>query len=183
MNNKYFNKTPEGTKSAIMTAMATMITIMGKTNERVSKMHSCEIKSPSIKATFSHQSYFRTEAIQHIGTAISFYSHDEREKIYYNRALDILCINKIHKWMQECSNLRTMPFSERLFTTILADTVLMSVSGMLVQFCDYNQSEDGINFQPSLAIQQICKDTAIFAGISMDIINKVLHHLPSSVHM
>jgi len=87
MNNKYFDKTPGGTKSAVMTAMAAMITVMGKTNETVSKMHSCEIKSPIIKATFSRQSYFRTEAIQHIGTAISFYSHDEREKMYYDRAL------------------------------------------------------------------------------------------------
>jgi len=183
MNNKYFDKTPGGTKSAVMTAMAAMITVMGKTNETVSKMHSCEIKSPIIKATFSRQSYFRTEAIQHIGTAISFYSHDEREKMYYDRALDIPCINEIHNWMHECSDPKTMPFGERLFATILADTVLMSVSCMLVRFCDYNQSEDGIKFQPSLAIQRICEDTAIFAGISMDIVNKVLHHPPSSVRM
>jgi len=130
-----------------MTAMAGMITVMGKTNETVSKMHSCEITSPIIKATFSHQGYFRTEAMQHIGTAISFYSHDENEKMYYARALNIPCISKIQKWMEECSNPKTMPFSERLFATILADTVLMSVSCMIVRFCEYNQSKDATFFR------------------------------------
>jgi len=33
MNNKYFDKTPGGTKSTVMTAMVGMITVMGKTNE------------------------------------------------------------------------------------------------------------------------------------------------------
>jgi len=103
--------------------------------------------------------------------------------MYDARALNIPCISEIKKWMEECSNPKTMPFNERLFATILADTVLMSVSCMIVHFCEYNQSRDRVNFQPNMTVQQICEDNTIFAGISIDIINKVLHNPPSTLCM